>query len=383
VTIATPITTPRLVPSMSAVQKLHVIHIFPELSLAGAEIVMLNLIRGTSESLRHHVITSNVSEFSFLAQVREAGAEISILPSFRSHPIRFIKEMRTIISNQIPSIVHSWMYLANIASIAVPHNIPVVWSFHGEKLSHRLLPWMAELSLVPVSYFFPSTIVFPSRATWSNYRRAGFKPSISKYIHNPVDTSIFFPDAAAGQSYRQARMFPGGTVIGCAARWHPEKGHLLLFDSLRKALDDGADITLVCAGRNMSYDTVEVKDALRARALENRVILVGLETNMREFYNSVDLMVVPSLTEAFGNVIVEAYACGVPVVSTRCGGPLEIIASPECIVPIGDVQSLASALHRFADGLWRPSTEKLVNYAGKYSLARIGKKYINMYRQLA
>ncbi len=367
------------------VEKLHVMHVFPELSLAGAEIVMLNLIRGTSEELRHHVITSNVnvSEASFLAQVHAAGAEISILPSFRSHPIRFMTGMRTIMRNKVPSVVHSWMYLANIASIAVPRNIPVVWSFHGEKLSHKLLPRIAELSLVPVSYFLPSTIVFPSRATWSNYRRAGFRPGISKYIHNPVDTSLFFPDAAAGQSYRQAHAYPGCTVIGCAARWHPEKGHLHLFDSLRKALDDGADITLVCAGRNMDYRTAEVKDALRARKLEDRVILLGLETNMREFYNSVDLMVIPSLTEAFGNVIIEAYACGVPVLSTSCGGPLEIIANPEHIVPIGDVESMASALHRFADGLWRPSTDKLVEYAQKYSLTVIGEQYANMYCQLA
>jgi glycosyltransferase involved in cell wall biosynthesis len=364
-------------------EKLYVMHVFPELSLAGAEIVMLNLIRGTSEELRHHVITSDLSEPSFLAQVRAAGAEVSILPSFRRHPVRFMTGTRSIVCKKRPSVVHSWMYLANIASIAVPRNIPVVWSFHGEKLSHKLLPRMAELSLVPVSYFLPSTIVFPSRATWRNYRRAGFKPGISKYIHNPVDTSLFFPDAAAGQSYRQARAYPGNTVIGCAARWHPEKGHLHLFDSLRKALDDGADITLVCAGRSMDYRTAELRDALRARKLEDRVILLGLETNMRGFYNSVDLMVVPSLTEAFGNVIVEAYACGVPVVSTSCGGPLEIIANPEHIVPVGDVQSLASALHRFADGLWRPSTEELVNYARNYSLTVIGKEYANMYRQLA
>jgi glycosyltransferase involved in cell wall biosynthesis len=368
---------------MSTAKQLYIMHVVPELTLAGAEIVMLNLIRGTSKLLRHHVITSDMSEPSFLAQVRAAGAEISLLPSLRRYPIKFMTGMRTIVSAKKPAVVHSWMYQANIAAMAVPRNTPVVWSFHGETLSRKLLPLIAELALVPISYFLPSAIVFPSQTTLRNYKRAGFNSGISDYIHNPVDTSLFFPDAAAGQSYRQARAYPGGIVIGCAARWHPEKGHLHLFDSLRKALDDGADITLVCAGRNMDYRTAEVKDALRARKLEDRVILVGLETNMREFYNSVNLIIVPSLTEAFGNVIVEAYACGVPVISTNCGGPLEIVANPECIVPIGDVQSMASALHRFADGLWRPSTEKLVNYAGKYSLTRIGEKYTNMYRQLA
>jgi glycosyltransferase involved in cell wall biosynthesis len=365
------------------IKRLDVIHIFPELSLAGAEIVMLNLIRGTSTLLHHHVITSDMSEPSFLAEINKAGAKVTLLPSIRRHPFKFMTGMRAIVRAKKPVIVHSWMYLANIVSMAVPRNTPVVWSFHGEKLSHKLLPLIAELTLVPVSYFLPAAIVFPSQATLRNYKASGFNSAISEYIHNPVDTSLFFPDAAAGKHYRVSRMYPSGTVIGCAARWHPEKGHLHLFDSLKKALDDGADITLACAGRHMDYRSVEVNDAIRARGLEGRVLLLGLETDMRGFYNSVDLLVVPSLTEAFGNVIIEAYACGLPVISTSCGGPLEIITDPEHIVPIGDVQAMGSVLHRFAKGQWRPPTDKLVAYARRYSISIIGDKYAGMYRQLA
>lgn len=362
-------------------ERLHVMHIFPELSLGGAEIVMLNLIRGTSELLLHHLITSDVSEPSFLAEVRAAGAVITILPSFRRHPLKFMTGVRSIVGAKKPAVVHSWMYQANIAAMAVPRNMPVVWSFHGETLSHKLLPMIAELALVPASYFFPSAIVFPSQTTLRNYKRAGFKSGISEFIHNPVDTSIFFPDAEAGKNYRFSRSYPSGKVIGCAARWHPEKGHLHLFDSLKKALDDGADITLACAGRHMDHRSLDVKEAIRTRGLEDRVLLLGLETDMRGFYNSLDLLVVPSKTEAFGNVIIEAYACGLPVISTSCGGPLEIIVSPEHIVPVGDVQAMGSVLHLFADGLWRPSTDKLVDYAQRYSLSLIGEQYARLYRQ--
>lgn len=360
-------------------KRLLVIHIFPELFLAGAEIVMLNLIRGTSELIHHHVITSEVSEPSFLAELRAAGAEVSVLPRFRRHPFKFLIGVRAIVRLEKPAVVQSWMYLANIVSIAVPHNTPVVWSFHGETLSHKLLPRIVELALVPLSYFFPSAIVFPSQAALRNYKRAGFKSGISEYIHNPVDTSLFFPDAEAGKNYRFSRSYPSGTVIGCAARWHQEKGHLHLFDSLRKALDDGADITLVCVGRGMDDRSAEVKEAVRARGLEGRVLLFGLETDMRGFYNSLDLLVVPSKTEAFGNVIIEAYACGLPVVSTSCGGPLEIIANKEYIVPVEDVYAMGSTLHKFASGLWRPSTYGLVDYACRYSLQVIGQRYATMY----
>lgn len=366
---------------MRTAEKLYVMHIFPELTLAGAEIVMLNLIRGTPKLLRHHVITSDMSETSFLAEVRAAGAEISLLPSLRQYPIKFMTGIRAIVCAKKPAVVHSWMYQANIAAMAVPRNTPVVWSFHGETLSHKLLPMIAELALVPASYFLPSAIVFPSQTTFRNYNRAGFKSGITEFIHNPVDMSIFFPDAEAGKNYRLSRSYPGGLVIGCAARWHPEKGHLHLFDSLRKALDDGADITLACAGRHMDHRNVDVKDAIRARGLEDRVLLLGLETEMRGFYNSLDLLVVPSKTEAFGNVIIEAYACGLPVISTSCGGPLEIIVDKEHIVAVGDVNTMSSLLHKFAIGQWRPATHGLVDYASRYSLEVIGERYAGMYKR--
>jgi glycosyltransferase involved in cell wall biosynthesis len=362
-------------------ERLHVMHIFPELSLGGAEIVMLNLIRGTSELLIHHVIASDVSEPSFLAEVRAAGAVLTILPSFRRHPLKFMIGIRSIVGEKKPAVVHSWMYLANIASLAVPSSTPVVWSFHGERLSQKLLPLMAELALVPLSYFSPSAIVFPSKATWRNYMRAGFKSCISSYIHNPVDTSLFFPDAEGGVNYRRGRAYPRGIIIGCAARWHPEKGHLHLFDAIRNALDKGANITLACVGRHMDDRSAEVKEAVRTRGLEERVLLLGQENDMRGFYNSLDLLVVPSKTEAFGNVIIEAYACGVPVLSTNCGGPLEIIVNPEHIVPIGDVQAMSSVLHQFAENLWRPSSEKLVEYAQRYSLGVVGKQYASLYQR--
>lgn len=363
-------------------KSLTVVHVFPELFLGGAEIVMLNLIRGTSESLRHRVITSDVSDPSFLSEFRAAGAEISIFPSFRRHPLKFMVGIRTVVEEMRPSVVHAWMYLANIASMVVPRSTPVVWSFHGEKLSSKLFPRMAEYALVPISYLCPSAIFFPSQATLRNYVRSGFNSEISDWIHNPVDTSRFFPDPVAGESYRLSRGYPGGTVIGCAARWHQEKGHLHLFDSLKNALDQGADITLACVGRYMDEQTTEVIEAVRARGLEGRVLLLGLESDMRGFYNSVDLLVVPSLTEAFGNAIIEAYACGVPVVSTGCGGPLEIIADPAHIVPIGDVKAMGSFLHKFASCLWRPSADKLVKHANKFSLTMIGQRYVDAYRQL-
>jgi glycosyltransferase involved in cell wall biosynthesis len=67
---------------------------------------------------------------------------------------------------------------------------------------------------------------------------------------------------------------------------------------------------------------------------------------MPEFWISKDVAVVPSLTEAFGLVALEALACGVPVVATTAGGLKEIVIDGECglLVPPGDTAALARAL---------------------------------------
>jgi len=362
---------------------LHVIHICPELSYGGAEIVLLNIIRGTKASIQHHVITTDVSDPKFVKEVRSAGADVSLLPGFRRFPIKFMAGTRAIVCAKKPAVVHSWMYRANVASMVLPRHIPVVWSFHGESISSKLIPRMVELSLVPASYLLPSAIVFPSKVSFRNYKRVGFNSRIFEYIHNPVDISVFCPDVDAGKRYRAMHHYSTGTVLGCAARWHPKKGHLHLFDSLKKALDDGADVRLVCAGRDMVDRKPEVMDALKARGLRDRVTLVGLETNMRAFYNSIDMLVVPSQTEAFGNVIIEAYGCGVPVLSTSCGGPLEIIADLEHIVPVDDVPAMAAKICQYANGQWRPSTEGLQEYAKQFSLPLVSERYADLYRRLA
>ena len=67
---------------------------------------------------------------------------------------------------------------------------------------------------------------------------------------------------------------------------------------------------------------------------------------MSQFWNSVNVAVVPARHESFGLVALEALACGVPVVATTAGGLKEIVEDGESglLVPPGDAGALARAL---------------------------------------
>jgi D-inositol-3-phosphate glycosyltransferase len=95
------------------------------------------------------------------------------------------------------------------------------------------------------------------------------------------------------------------------------------------------------------------KSELADPRVRQRVKCIGEPSSeaLRTLYQGATLLAVPSDEEGFGMVIVEAMACGVPVVATRCGGPEEIIndGGDGYLVPLDDAQGLAARLRMLCD----------------------------------
>jgi glycosyltransferase involved in cell wall biosynthesis len=94
-------------------------------------------------------------------------------------------------------------------------------------------------------------------------------------------------------------------------------------------------------------DEAELRTLAGGLGLSAQVIFAGFHSDPTPFYQTADLFVLSSDYEGFGNVIVEAMACGTPVVSTDCpSGPAEILENGRYgrLVPVRDAQALADAM---------------------------------------
>ncbi|MDX6385097.1 MAG: hypothetical protein QOK48_2670 [Blastocatellia bacterium] len=143
---------------------------------------------------------------------------------------------------------------------------------------------------------------------------------------------------------------PDRITFGFAARMEELKGPMVLMEAFAVAHRQRKDICLNIAGDGSQRQKI----AARAKALDvaSRYRYHGVYTHpeqCRAFMESLDVFVMPSFTEGTPNSIVEAMACGKPIIASEVGGILDMIGDDSGIlVPAGDMNALAEAMLRLA-----------------------------------
>lgn len=162
----------------------------------------------------------------------------------------------------------------------------------------------------------------------------------------------------------------------------PEKGHRYLIEAMKEIVKVGKDILCVIVGDG------KLKDKLKKQSmvlnLENYIKFIGAKPHheIPLWMNACDLFVLPSLSESFGIVQIEAMACGKPVVATRNGGSEEIIISEDygLLCEPADPEDLAEKILIALDREWDGG--RIREYAERFVLEDVVKKILNVYLSL-
>ncbi|WP_052700494.1 glycosyltransferase family 4 protein [Methylocucumis oryzae] len=118
---------------------------------------------------------------------------------------------------------------------------------------------------------------------------------------------------------------PTSNIITCVARLNEQKGHGVLLDGFEKAVKSGVDARLVlCGDGELRYALEKI---IKEKQLENYVEITGWidETEVRRRLQQSRALVLPSFAEGLPVVIMEAFALGRPVISTKIAGIPELV----------------------------------------------------------
>lgn len=219
------------------------------------------------------------------------------------------------------------------------------------------------------------------------YKRKGFRGKQFKTSYF-VNTEIFLP-----LSREKAReVFPEikneGYAVGYVGRITPEKGLDTVIEALGILKRKGMSCSLYLLGKALEDYAQQLKRLAEEHGVQGRVFFLQARPmeKLVSFYNALDVLVLPSRStswwiEQFGRVIVEAQACGTPVVGSDSGEIPIVIGDERFVFPEGNAERLASILERFVKGEYskeRISKPLVEQVKERFSLERVAENKIGI-----
>ena len=353
----------------------------PSLAGGGAEKVMLNLGRGMLARGIEVDLVLVSAEGPYLADVPQginlvdlrARRVLTSLPGL----MEYLKERR-------PKVLLSAQNHANIialwarrlsgssARVAVSEHISL-----GES-ARNASRWRDRIMPYAVKRFYPwsDDIIAVSRGVAEDLAGIiGLPDHKIHTIYNPVVTPELLEKAEENINHPWFVSDKPPVILG-AGRLDRQKDFPTLIRAFAK-LRERVPAKLVILGEGPKR--TELQSLIRSLGLEDEVDLPGFVNNPYAYMAKAGVFALSSAWEGLATVIIEALACGLPVVSTDCkSGPNEILENGKygCLVPVGNSQGMANALY---DVLAAPhDLQVLRRRAEDFSLDKIVDEYLNV-----
>lgn len=256
--------------------------------------------------------------------------------------------LRRIVTETRPEIIHSYLPVGNILGAWLarrPWRPRLVWGVRAADmdLSHYDRVSRGVYTVERWTASAPDRIIVNSQKGLRHLAHLGYPQDRLTMVPNGIDTDLFTPEGPA-EPWRQTAE---DVVIGLPARLDPIKDHATFLSAAAVLAAQDPRLRFVCIGgesdpayaRHLRQRTTEL-------GLEKRLLWAGNYTDMPTAYRGLDLACLTSQSEGFPNVIGEAMACGLPMVSTDAGDAAYILGDPSRVVPPGDANALAQTLSR-------------------------------------
>jgi len=287
-------------------------------------------------------------------ECQEKGIPSTVVPAGRLRDVnRFIPTVRRIaeIAGQMKAdLILSWMAKAHVyGAIASQFSgIPSAWYQHGLP---RNTTWLNR-----VVSFLPTACILACSHTVAEVQKQQWPPHRTKVVHPCTDLERFDPGSLPSPEVaRQKLGLPErGPLIGMVGRLQRWKGMHTLIEAMPQVLVEHPDAHAVIVGGRHDLEPdykPKLQHQIESSGLQDNVSLVGFQSDVPLWMQSMDIFVHASDHEPFGIVILEAMALGKPVVAGSKGGATEILTDGETglLAPYGRAEKLAQQILRYLD----------------------------------
>ncbi len=358
---------------------LQIIHLRSSSGLYGAEQMLLGL---ATEQLRQGLQTTVMA----FARPGQAAPELLAAATRKGLPVhalacsgmfdpgclrRLRAQLRALVRSgngllhchDYKSVAYAWL-----AGFGLP--LRRVSTAHGWLVGGQRLRAYRALELRGLRHF--DRVCAVSVPIADQLERSGLRPQQIRVVANGIDTEQYRLD--------KAERAPGPLRLGTAVRLSPEKNLSQLLDALAQCRRLGHPLHLTILGEGPLRP--ELGAQIERLQLGDLVSMPGASTQLESWYPQLDAFVLVSLSEGMPLAVLEALACGCPVLASDVGALPELLSGLEgCqLVPVGDLTALVTALCALQPRVAAlPALrERIVE---RYSVPRMAAAYNDVYSQ--
>jgi glycosyltransferase involved in cell wall biosynthesis len=214
---------------------------------------------------------------------------------------------------------HAFLWNTDLILAAWTLRIPVILHVHCPEI----------VAFQNLNRIAARKVLFCSRNLMETCGRLDRIADKAEVLHNAIDTGA----VSRGSSIRaELGLNDADIAIGAVAQVVQPKGIDILIETARILLRERSGLVFLVAGPTPPGHEefgCRMRAAVQEPELRGRVRFLGSRSDIPDFLASLDLFVLPTRADAFGIVVVEAMAAGLPVIASKVGGIPEILSSPE------------------------------------------------------
>jgi len=280
------------------------------------------------------------------ARAREIGCPMIQVPDAGPLDRKVVRRLVNLCRRYNVKIWHGHDYKSNLLGLMLRpfYDLKLVTTVHG---------WVKHTSRTPLYYAvdrfslpYYHHVICVSDDLLERCKKSGVAEERLTHIPNAIDERAFSRQMPPADAPLRAEYGtpPGRLVIGAVGRLSPEKA----FNNLIKAADtlikEGHDIEVWIAGDGDAR--ADLEKLINHLGLQDRVRLLGFQSDLVALYHAMDLFVLSSLREGLPNVVLEAASMKVPIVSTRVAGVPKMLTDgvDGLMCECGDVADLTRAM---------------------------------------
>lgn len=340
---------------------IRVLHVIGIMNRGGAETMIMNLYRNIDRNnVQFDFVENEGNEAAFDAEIRQLGGRIYRCPRYNGkNHIAYCKWWNRFFDTHKNeyAVIHGHLgsTAAIYLSIAKKHEVYAIAHSHNTNLMKSPGDLLYALFAFPTRFIADHFFTCSREAGISRYgKKIGSDVKRCAVLPNAIDTDKFiFNEILRRQMRASLGITESQLVIGNISRFAKQKNHLFLIDIFEKIHEKSPDAVLLLVGDGELRPQIEAH--ISEKNLRSNVILTGVQGNTWDYYQAMDVFLMPSLYEGLPVSLVEAQTAGLPCcVSTT-------VPRESAITDLVQFRSLEDSTKEWCDWVLECSSQKRRN----------------------